>query len=422
MAKNQVSKVFENKKLSLLISLLLAIAFWFTITIIENPESERVINGIQVYLGTEGTIVAEQGLSIVNQDESNQYASIKISGARYVVNSISPEDILVNPSFEDINAAGKYSVKLNAINNSTKNFVIESVIPEKIDIELDYIDTVSYDVQIKVKGATAAKGLSLGIERFTNTQEARLEVSGPRSIVSTIDSVYAEATANKKEKLSATKSFNADIVLYDIDGKKISTDNLELSFETISVSVPVLKSKTVPIRCAYSNKPQEYTPIATITSNGKALSQIKIEGSPDIVDQTDFVELESIDFSTISRKNNTFVKGLVLPSGVSTVDEISGVKVKLQTSNIKSARFNIKSAVGINNNDNLKINLLQPISTVVCGEKNVIDALNDSNLYAEIDLDGKVVGEQSVTVRIKSRVKDNVWQFGNYEAKISVTK
>lgn len=422
MAKLQESKLFSNKKFSLFISFILALAFWFVITLVEYPNTERVINGVPLYLDTKGTVVGQQGLSIINETEDVKYVSVKISGARYVVNSVTPEDILVIPSFEDVNAAGKYSVKLNPTNNTAKAFTVESVTPASMELELDYIDTVSMDVQIKVKGAVAAEGLSLGTERFTNSEKASLEISGPRAVVSTISDVYAEVQADKSQKLSATKSYEADIVLYTKKGKKVNTDKLTLGFDKINVSVPVLKTKTVPVRCAYSNKPQGYTPVATLTVNGKEINKIKIEGAPDIIDQTSFVELESIDFFGVSKKRNTFKKSLVLPSGVSVVDDVDTVKVKLDTSNIENKKFKVNSVVAINNPNNLKITLVQPLSVVVCGENAVINQLNDSSFYAEIDLDGKAEGEQSVTVTIKSKDKDNVWQYGNYEAKISVTK
>lgn len=422
MAKFQEAHLFNNKKFSIFVSFIVALAFWFVITLVEYPNTERVLNGVQLYLDTNGTVVGQQGLSIVNETENVQYVSVKISGARYVVNSITPEDILITPSYEDVNAAGKYSVKLTATNNSAKSFNIESVSPASMELELDYIDTISLDVQIKVKGAVAADGLSLGAERFTNSEKASLEISGPRAVVSTISDVYAEVQADKNQKLSATKSYEADIVLYTKKGKKVDTDNLTLSFDKINVSVPVLKTKTVPIRCSYINKPQGYTPVATLKVDGKQINKIKIEGAPDIIDQTDFVELESIDFFGVSKNRNTFKKTVVLPTGVSIVDDIGTVEVTLNTNSVVNKKFKVNSLVTINNKENLKVSLTQPLNVVVCGDKSTVDKLSDSSFYAEIDLDGKAEGEQSVSVVIKAKDKNNVWQYGTYEAKISVTK
>ncbi len=420
MAKLQLSSLFDNKKFTVVLSLLLAVILWFAITIVENPESERVINGVPLYLETAGTMVDEQGLSIISDTKVLENVSVRISGRTSVVNSISSEDLLVKPTFDGVNASGKYSLKLEAINNTTKNFTIESVTPETLDIEFDYIDTINYDVQIKVHNAVAADGLTLGTARFTNSEKMFLEVSGPRSIVSKIASVVAVSKADKSKKLTATESYEANIRLYDEKNKEIETEGLTLSFDKVSVSQPVLKSKTVPIRCTYLNKPKDYTPTATVIINDKEISKIEIEGSPDIIDKTSFIELEAVDFLSVSKSNNEFTKNIVLPSGVSLAEEVKSATVKLATSFLKTQSFKITTAVAVNNSGNLSVKLTNPVTVRVCGEKSVIEGLSDSDLYAEIDLDGKAVGEQTMPITVKSSVKDNVWQFGTYEAKVSV--
>lgn len=422
MNNTQKKSVFSSKRITALVSFIIAVIFWVTITLVENPESTRIISLVPIYLDTANTIVDEQGLSIIGLDEKNAVCSVRISGASYVVNSVSAEDILVKPTFDDVSAAGKYTLKLSATNNTSKKFTIESVTPDSLIAQFDYIDTVSYDIQIKVKNAVAADGLILGTERFTNSDSASLEVSGPRSIVSRISTVTAVVSASKKQKLTATKSYDAPIKLYDSDGKTISPDGLTLSMNTISVSVPVLKTKTVPIKCTYTNKPGAYTPSATITVDGKSTSRLEIEGTPDIVDKTEFIELEPIDFYSVSKSSNNFEKKFVLPSGISAVNGAESATVKLATSSLKTKTFTVSSAVAVNNDSKFKVKLTQPIKVKICGLKSVIDSLKASNLYAEVDLDGKAVGDQTLSVTIKSRIKDNIWQTQNYEAKLSVTK
>ncbi len=423
MPKLSVSSWFNNKKFITILSVVLAFVFWFVITIVENPESERVINGVSVYLDTAGTIVEEQGLSMISDVTAIENVSVKISGRTSLVNSIKAEDLLVKPIFDGVNASGKYTLKLEATNNTNKSIVVESVVPESIDVEFDYIDTINYDVQINVKNAVAAKGLTLGAARFTNAEKMRLEVSGPRSIVSKISNVVAVANGNKSKKLTATESYEATIRLYSSKNKEISPEGLTLSYDTVSVSLPVLKSKYVPIRCTYSNKPADYTPIASVIINQKETSKIKIEGSPDIVDKTTFVELEAIDFLNVSRRNNVFTKKIVLPSGVSLVsNNADSVEVKLDTRHIRTKSFEVTTAVAINNKNNYKVKLSSPIVVKICGSKSVIKSLKSSNLSAVIDLDGKALGEQTIPVTIKSNIKDNIWQFGTYDAKVTVSK
>ena len=423
MSNFKISSLFDNKKFTTVLSILLAVVFWFVITLVENPESERVINGVPVYLDMKGTIVEEQGLSIISDTTAFENVSVKVTGRTSLVNSIKSEDLLVKPVLDGVNAAGKFTLKLEPTNNTNKGFVVESVTPESIDVEFDYIDTINFDVQIKVKNAVADKGLTLGAARFTNAEKMRLEVSGPRSVISKISTVAAVAYGNKSKKLSATESYDAEIKLYNAKNKEIKSDRLNLSFKTVSVSLPVLKSKMVPIRCTYTNKPDDFTPVATVVVNKKETSAIEIEGSPDIIDKTNFVELESVDFLTVSKTNNEFSKNIVLPSGVSLVSkDVESVKVKLDTKSLTTKTFKVATAVAINNKNNYNVKLTDPISVKICGDEKVIDALSSADLNAVIDLDGKELGEQTIPVTIKSTLKDNVWQYGTYDAKINIYK
>lgn len=416
-----LNNILKNKNIVKIISLLLAIILWFSITLLENPYFERVLSSVDIYLDTKGTVVEEQGLSIINLDDAIQQVSVKVSGASYVVNSLSSEDILVTPLFDGINASGKKTVKIDVKNNSSKNFTIESVTPETVDLEFDYIDKITYDLQIRVKGITAKVGLTLGSPRFTNSDTASIKVEGPRSIVSTIKTAYAEVSQKKGTQINTTKSYDAAIKFYDENEKKVSSKNLTLEFDKISVSLPVYKTKSVDLVPSFLNKPEDFDLNSTITIDEKELSEIDIEGIPDIIDKTTKIELEPIDFKEVNAKTKEFKKKIILPSGVSSVDELSEVTVKIDTSNLKSKTFTIGSVVAKNNENNYKVSLINPLKIKICGHKDTISSLSSKDLYLSVDLDGKLTGEQNIEVTVKSKQKDNIWQIGQQYAKIKVS-
>ena len=416
-----VNELLRNKNIVKIVSLLLAIILWFSITLLENPYFERVIGGINIYLETKGTVVDEQGLSIIGVENLTKEVSVKVNGASYVVNSLSSEDILVTPLFEGVNASGKHVVKLEAKNNGTKNFTIDSITPETIELEFDYLDTVSYDLQIRVKGISAKDGLTLGAPRFTNSDTASVKVEGPRSVVSKIKTAYAEVSQKKGTTINATKSYDADIKFYNEKDEKVSSKNLKLDFDKISVSLPVYKTKSVKLVSAFLNKPQDFDINSIIKFDDKVISKIEIEGIPDIIDKTNKIELEPIDFKEITKKSNEFKKKIILPSGVSSVEELSEVTVELETSTLKTKSFTVNSIEAKNNENNYSISLINPIKVKVCGEKSVINSLSSKDLYLSVDLDGKLVGEQNIEVTVKSKVKDNIWQVGQQYAKIKVS-
>ncbi len=424
MAKFRLSAIFNSKKSTAIASLIIAVVFWFTITLIENPEAERVVGSVPLYLDTNGTAVDEQGLSIIGDVSEYEKVNVRISGASYIVNSITPEDILVKPTFDGVNAADKYSLKLEATNNTSKNFVIESISPESVQVEFDYIDDVDFDVKIKVRNAVAdeEKGFTLGKEIFTNSKSVKLKVKGPRSVVSKIHTVMAEANADNTKKLTATESYDASIKLYDEKKQEIDTEKLQLSFTKVSVSVQVNKVKTVPVKCTYNNKPEDFTPVASVIVGDKEISKVEIEGNSDIIDDIDFIELEPIDFREFKKSNNEFKRKLTPPTGVIITDGVTEAKVKIDDSALKNKTFKINNVVAINNKNNYKVKLASDLSVKICGQESVINSLNASDLYAEIDLDGKALGDQTLSINVKSSVKDNVWQINTYDAKVTVFK
>lgn len=419
--KLSINEILKNKNIVKVVSLLLAIILWFSITLLENPYFERVLSGVSIYLDTKGTVVEEQGLSIIGAENIAKDVSVKVNGASYVVNSLSSEDLLVTPLYDGVNASGKHVIKLEAKNNSSKSFTIESVTPETIELEFDYLDTVSYDLQIRVKGISAKDGLMLGAPRFTNSDTATVKVEGPRSVVSTIKTAYAEVSQKKGTTINATKSYDADIKFYDEKDNKVSNKNLSLDFDKISVSLPVYKTKSVKLVSTFLNKPEDFNLDSSIKYKDEILTEIEIEGIPDIIDKTNKIELEPIDFNEVTKKSNEFKKKIILPSGVSSVEELSEVTVELETSNLKSKTFTVNSVVAKNNESKHSISLINPIKVKVCGEKSVIDNLSSKDLYLSVDLDGKLVGEQNIEVTVKSKKKDNIWQVGQQYAKIKVS-
>ena len=419
MNKLSINSFLSSKKNLIFLSAVIAVIFWFCITIIENPASQRIVTGVPIYFDTSNTVVEQQGLSPIDFNAKDYAVNVKISGPSKFVNGLMPSDIKVTPSLDGVNASGKHTLKLN-VTNSNNNIKIESISPETINVEFDYIDTLTYQVQIKVKNAVAEDGLVLGPERFTNSETAYLKISGPRSKVSKIASVFAVASADKNKKLTATHSFDAKIELRDDKDKKISTDGLTLEYDTVSVSVPVYKTKIVPIKCVYINKPANYKPKVKLTSSGKIIEKIKIEGAPDIIDKTDYVELEAIDFKDVY-DNPKMKKKFALPSGIFIVDDIEKINVSINTSALGTKSFEISRIVPLNNSKNYSVKLGNKIKVKICGKKSVLKKLKASNLFAQVDLDGKAVGEQTLPIVVKSS-KDNIWQIGDYSVKIIISK
>ena len=56
----------------------------------------------------------------------------------------------------------------------------------------------------------------------------------------------------------------------------------------------------------------------------------------------------------------------------------------------------------------------------ICGPKSVLKKLDESKIYAKIDLKGKKAGEHTVTATINFEGYKNVWSIGSYTTTVTV--
>ena len=146
-----------------------------------------------------------------------------------------------------------------------------------------------------------------------------------------------------------------------------------------------------------------------------------ISGPPETIDKIKEIKLSEIDFSQISGNNQKFETTLILPEGVKNKDNIETVNVTitgLEKYSVKT--FDVKKIVILNNNS-VSAKLSREIRNVkIIGPENVLNKLNASDLYAQVELDGLQSGEHTVSARIICSGVDNVWQVGSYTASVTI--
>ncbi|MCD7708902.1 MAG: hypothetical protein LUI02_03410, partial [Clostridiales bacterium] len=118
---------------------------------------------------------------------------------------------------------------------------------------------------------TVAEGYALGEVTVTNPNV--LKISGPESIVSTVDSVVATIDV---DGMSVNISDNVVPRLYDAAGRTIDTTRLTLSSTTVTVSARILSVKTIPLNFSTVGTPMMGYSVASITGT---LSEVQVKGT-----------------------------------------------------------------------------------------------------------------------------------------------
>lgn len=426
MARNRKDKkkfslgsLFYNNRFILPFALVASLVLWLAVNITQNAERERTISDITVNITTENTAVGALGLDVVSGGVGER-VNVTVSGSSYVISSLSASDILITASLSEVTAPGTYEVPLSATKNGTNtDYTILNITPPTLEVTFDHIDTAVFPVTASAEGASAAEGLIAESAVVTDTANSEVEIRGPRTEMEKIASVQAVAQVNRT--LNATESFDASLQLLDENGQVIDPSPFTLSFTELKITVPISKSKEVPLRATFTHAPAAYesTPIGYTLSIGS----ISVLGQPEIIDSLEYIDLSPIDFDNISAGSLSFTCTPKLPNGVRSLENVNTVTVTINAGAIAERTFDVSNFTAVNLAANLETNFTQTLRNVtLAGPEAIINAIDADAVYAEVDMSGRPAGEHTVPVRIKVTGYDTVWQVGTYNVLVTAVE
>ncbi len=423
MKKLDVKKLFYNNRFVAIFSIVLAIIFWLVINMAVNPTDERVFNNIPVEIDTTGTAASAVNLEVITQ--SVQTVNVTVRGERFALYQLTDSDIKAYASTINVNARGVYNLPISArlADNSSSDSLEFSVSTATTTVRFDQKETRTFSVRPFIENVTVAEGLYIGeLSVIDNTS---VSIYGPLTELNTIDEVRAVYAPETLETLSETIYPSAEIKLYDESGAEITTDLLEISpGNTCYITVPVMMDKMVDLNVRYSNTP------STLFSLPATLSteRIEITGQSTVVEEIDSVNLESISVNEISVSNNTFTRDVNIDRmGVSVIDRSElPVTVTVDMDGYSERNFSVPISghhVVTGLAGRFSYELLSTNVVTMVGPADVIEVMNEGDLYYTIDLSGITAPgtyTQSVTVRMLNNA--SVWAYGTYRCDISITE
>ncbi len=408
-------KLLYNKRFTIPFSLFMAFALWLTINIDQKPTIGRTFADVTVSINLENTFVAENKMNIIG-DISEQKFTVVVRGPSYAVSLLTASDLSLYASAAEVDAPGDYNLKVMSVKNS-EEYEILSINPPTVKVNFDYIETKDFTVTAVAEGATAAEGLIAEAGVVGGTEKDTVTIIGPRTVVNKIETVTALAKVNKT--LSASETFEADIVLYDEQGKVIEPTNLTLSANKVNVTVPISKKKNVPIKIEFTNFPKGFSKESLSAKVDHP--NVTIIGTPETIDKITEFTLTPIDITTVSSSSNTFEVLPKLPEGVRLLDAIESFKVDIDVSGYAEKTLTVSKlkytgvASGLTASNGVAIKNVK-----IFGPRSVINKINSSNVFAELDLNDKKAGAHTVSASIGFEGYDNIWAIGTYNTTVTI--
>lgn len=410
-------KLLFNKRFTITFSVIMAFLIWIVITVKQTQIQTATFTDLAVNVNLEGTFVSENGMSIIG-DISQQRFTVVVIGPTSVVSSLKSEDIGLYASAGEVDAPGQYSLKVSPTNSTAiAEYDISSITPPTLDVAFDYIDTEEFSITATAEGVTATQGLIAENGVVSGTESDTLTITGPRAVISQIETVSAVAKVNKT--LSATETFDADIVLLDKEGNLIDQQYLTLTTTKVKVTVPISKKKVVPVKLEVSNAPSGFD--SETLSPTYSYSTVTIIGPADKVDKISAVSLSPINLATLTKDSGKFDLSLKLPEGVRLLDSIDVITVNLNTRYYTEKTLNVSTVRYTGLSSGLSTSSLSAIKNVkICGPSSVIRKFTEANISAEVDLTDKKAGAHTIPVKFKLENYNNVWVIGEYTTTVTI--
>ena len=414
--KFSLNALMMNNKFLLVLSVIISLVIWIYMSTGTTSDTTLTLSNIPIQIDLSDE-ARNSGLQIFSGAE--QTASVTVTGSRATLGTMSESDVTVTAAANTINSSGSYSLPVSATKtNPSSNFQITSAVtPSNINVVVDYLRESSFQIQENV-----VYKVSDGYYASTSLATKSIVISGPQTEISKIDKVSATAEINGT--LTDSSTTDAEIVLYDSSGNELSTDLLTMDFDKVKATVSVLPEKTVTVKPTFTNKPSGLE----ITDDMISVepSTILLAGNKDILEKTDSVNLEAIDFSNLKNEKITFdALGIDIPTDCKNISNSTTAKVTLDLSGFTTKKFTVDNFTVTGLSDKYKSEITQKnISVTVIGPSSQIDDLSADSITGVIDISSSngTTGSVQMPLVFTFKDADSCWVYGNYKANLTISE
>lgn len=385
MFKKMMKHLVNNPGLKLL-SLLLSIVLWMIVVKMADPDATKSFSVPVEILNKDVIMKMGKVPDIVGDTD---IAVFYITGPRSYVENMDADDFSVTADLSQVDLSQDGASKLVPIEISAKKSEKWITITKKtvnMQITLEDLSEQKFVITPETTG-TPAEGCAIGdVEVVPNL----LKISGPESIVSRINRV---AAAINVDGISSDVSDNVMPVLYDEDGKVITSDLLEMNQTAVTIKASILGTKSVPVRCQVSGTPAEGYEYQGMEY---APETVLIKGEAVLLNDISVIEIPEDVININGAKEDVEVTIDITPyldaAGISLVDASSNqiaVKALIEQKELKTFHVPVEKIKLTGLKDNYELTYSEDtVSVKVRALKEHMNTLKTDDIGAVLDVDG----------------------------------
>ncbi len=417
-----LSALVRSNKFLLVVSIVAAFILWLWVSIEKSPVIETTITSVPVQIDLEESIPSQMGLRIFGNDKYT--VDVSISGKKFIVSSLTADDIKVVAQTNYVDSAGNKTLTLKAVNNGSKDFEITSLSQNYISVFFDFYKEAEFALTTKIETDVekmVVDGCFVGDPILSKNT---VRVSGPSSEINKITGVSANFTIS--ETLSSTTTVNPEIVLEGASAGQLSNTTVDVGETVITMSIPVLKEITLPTSVNFKNAPAYY--VTNSPSYTVYPSSVKVGVPVEQIDEIKSIVVGTVDFSELDAGNNSFKFSTEAISDYVFINSDSSFRVNISMSGCSSKTVAVPASNITITNQNSKFGSAvvsnNSVSVKLVGPADIISAVSEKDVKAELDLSGTELSEGANSVPVTFTVNSSnssCWVFGEYTVGINAT-
>ena len=221
-----------------LLSVGIAIVFWFVIVNSQDPMEKKTFKDVPVkVLNEEKVLEREKVLEVL----SGELVDVVVEGRRSVLEQLKVEDIEATADLSEVSFMDTVLVKATVPAHSDVTVLNNGENVMKLLFD-DYV-TRKFNFKVNTVGAPTA-GYYVG---DALPSPNIIQISGAKSVLDKVKEVALQVDVSGRSVDFVTTAIP---VVYDMNGDEISSSKLSLQYETegVTVNVPILASKEMRIR------------------------------------------------------------------------------------------------------------------------------------------------------------------------------
>lgn len=312
-----MKKLLNNDNFLKFISVLIAIAMWLFIIVVNDPITEVTVRDIPIQFVGED-VLHQNGFAIVS--ESATSVTVKVQGSRRRMGNYNMNSVIARVDVSGITSTGNSTLPVQVV-VPFENIGVSSQDPYTVDINVDVYTQKELPIEIERTGELATDYIAGDLV----VDPENVVISGPKSVLENVTSAKASLEFSGQD---VDFDVTVPIRFYDVDGKEILNrdaifDVFEKSTETVHIQCPVLKIKEVYVEAQFN-----YPELMGTTEYTIEPQKIYIYS-----DQLDYTKITSIMTEPIAAEKlleSKKVKAkLVIPENVRVIDDITEVEVSI---------------------------------------------------------------------------------------------